>query len=300
MPLLKAEAEKLSNNDLQRGVIEELIDKDDFFALLPFVGTKGKAFVYNRENTLSEAQFIDPNSVVPEGAATFTEVTTHLRVLAGDVDVDKFLATSMDDTNDQLVEQIASKMKGIRRKFQRTLVNGDNGVTGQEFDGLKKIVDGTGNIMYANSSSAAASLSLEMLDELADMVPNGTDCFVMRRGTYRALKALQRAAGGNTASMFQVEDFGGIPAHDGIPVIINDFIGTEDFSGTPATDIYAVRLNEADGFHGLFGGEAGGIVVEDIGTVQNKDAWRTRVKWYCGCALKSTQSLAVLSGISNV
>jgi hypothetical protein len=34
--------------------------------------------------------------------------------------------------------------------------------------------------------------------------------------------------------------------------------------------------------------------------VQNKDATRTRVKWYCGLALKSTKSVARLSGVTNV
>jgi hypothetical protein len=37
-------------------------------------------------------------------------------------------------------------------------------------------------------------------------------------------------------------------------------------------------------------------VVEDLGTVQNKDATRTRIKWYTGLALKSTKSLARLEG----
>ena len=99
MPLLKAEAEKLSNNDLVAGVIEEIIDRDPLFYLLPFVGTNGKAYVYDRENTLSEADFLDPNDTVNEGAATFTEVTARLRILAGDVDVDKFLQATMSDTN---------------------------------------------------------------------------------------------------------------------------------------------------------------------------------------------------------
>ena len=101
MPLLKAEAEKLSNNDLVAGVIEEIIDRDPLFYLLPFVGTNGKAYVYDRENTLSEADFLDPNDTVNEGAATFTEVTARLRILAGDVDVDKFLQATMSDTNNQ-------------------------------------------------------------------------------------------------------------------------------------------------------------------------------------------------------
>jgi hypothetical protein len=42
------------------------------------------------------------------------------------------------------------------------------------------------------------------------------------------------------------------------------------------------------------------MVVEDIGTVQNKDANRIRVKWYCGMVLKSNRSLARIQGVTNV
>lgn len=302
MPLLKVEAEKLSNNDLQAGIIEELIDKDQMFAMVPFTDAKGKAYVYNREKTISEANFVDPNDVIPEEASTFEEVTTNLRVLAGDVDVDKFLASTMDDTNPQRAIQIAQKVKGIGRKYARTIINGNNATNAKEFDGMKRLVEATGNVLNADGGTGAgvAPLTLDMLDELLDMVPNGADALVMRSGTLRAMKTLWRAAGGNTGGMLQLDNFGMVPAHDGTPILVNDYIGTEDHGGTNGAGIYAVRFNEVDGFHGLFGGEAAGIVVEDLGTVQNKDATRTRVKWYCGAALKSTQSLAKLAGVSNI
>ena len=51
MPLLKTEAEKLSNNQLERGVITEIYDRDDLFAILPFTRVNGKAYVYNREKS---------------------------------------------------------------------------------------------------------------------------------------------------------------------------------------------------------------------------------------------------------
>ena len=60
-----------------------------------------------------------------------------------------------------------------------------------------------------------------------------------------------------------------------------------------------MRANEADGLHGLYGGADAGMRVESIGTVQNQDAVRTRVKWYCGLALKSSRSLARLSGTTS-
>lgn len=306
MPLLKTEAEKLSNNQLEQGVVEEIIDKDDMFAFLPFKGINGKAYVYNREGTLSEGAFVDPNEVVPEGASTATEVTTNLRIIIGDVDVDKFLEETMGDTNDQKSVQIAAKAKGIGRKFKNALINGNNAVNAKEFDGISKLVTATGNILHADGSAggtAGGAITLDMIDELLDAVPNGADVLIMRKGTLRALKALWRAAGGNTGNMLQINNFGMVvPAHDGTPILINDFIAGDVAEGTSTAtcSIYAARFNEVDGLHGLFGGKTAGIRVEDIGTVQNKDATRTRVKFYTGLALKSTKSLAAVRGITNV
>ncbi len=295
MPLLKTEAEKLSNNMLIQGVVEEIIDRDETFALLPFSRVDGKAYVYNRENNLSEGAFLDPNDIVPEEASTFTEVTTNLRIIAGDVDVDKFLMETMGDTNDQYLTQIQAKAKGMGRKFKRTLINGDSAGGTKEFDGIDKLVRVTGNELPAGGTA----LSLSMLDELKDMVPNRPDVFIMRTGTYRAYKSLLRALGGNTGERIMIEDFGMVPAHDGIPILVNDFIATVAGSST-TTSIFAARFNEVDGVHGLYGGESAGLRVEQLGTVQNKDAVRTRLKWYVGLALKSTKSLAAIRGVTSV
>lgn len=300
MPLLRAEAEKLSQELMERGVIEEIIDRDELFALLPFTKVDGKAYTYNRELALSEGEFLDPYEVIPEGAATFEEVVTKLRILAGDVDLDKFLLATMSDTNPQLAIQLAAKAKGLGRKFRRALINGDNSVNAKEFDGLRKLVP-TGQTLVAGANGAAVSLTA--LDELLDAVKLGADCLMMRQGTWRAIRALLRATGGITPEHIMIENFGKpIPAYNGVPVIINDFVTADEAvgTGTNLTSIYAVRLNETDGFHGIYGGNSAGLVVEDIGTVQNKDATRWRVKWYAGTALKATHSVARLKGVSNV
>jgi hypothetical protein len=126
---------------------------------------------------------------------------------------------------------------------------------------------------------------------------------MMRPGTWRAYVALLRALGGTQPQTIQIPNFGvPVPAHNGIPVLVNDFLPGDETMGTSdvTCSIYAMRMNEADGIHGIVGGEAAGIAVENIGTVQNKDAWRFRVKWYVGTALKSTKSIARLRGITNL
>lgn len=305
MPLLKAEAEKLSNNQLVSGVIDQIIERDDLFDVLPFTYVVGKAYVYNRENTLGGADFLDPNDTVNESAATFTEVVSKLRVLAGDVDVDKFLDVTMSDTTDQTAEQIAKKAKAVARKFHQTLATGNATSNPKEFDGLPQLAAAAGGSQTVTAGANGGALTLAMLDELCDAVPNGADVLVMRRGTIRAFRTLLRATYGTDAVMQQGKNFDGRPmlTHNGIPVIMNEFLAADEDQGTSVgntTSVYALRLNELDGLHGIWGGENAGISVENIGTVQNKDATRYRLKWYCGVALKSTRSIARLKGVTNV
>jgi HK97 family phage major capsid protein len=299
MPLLKTEAEKLSTNQVVQGIVEEIITVNEMFGILPFEKVNGKAYLYKRENTLPTVSYLDPNETVPEDAGTFTEIVTKLRILAGDVDVDKFLAETMSDTEDQLATQIGLKAKALARTYQDSVVNGDNVARPKEFDGLKTLTV-AGQTISAGTNGGAMTMS--MLDQLVDQVPNKPDFLMMRSGTRRAYLALLRAAGGNTGAMIQHPNFD-VPvlAHNGTPIIVNDFLpGNEaQGSGTNLCSIYAVRANELDGLHGLYGGESAGVRVEAIGTVQNKDAIRTRLKWYVGMALKSTKSVARLSGVSN-
>jgi hypothetical protein len=303
MPLLKADADLLSNNQLVAGVIDQIIERDDLFAVLPFVGVNGKAYVYNRENALPTADFLDPNDTVNEGAATFTEVVTKLRILAGDVDVDKFLQGTESDTNDQMAIQIAKKAKGLGRVFHQTLATGDSGVNAKAFDGLAVLAAAAPGSQTVDAGTNGAALTLTMLDQLLDAVPNGADAIVMRRGTIRAFRALLRATYGTDAVMQMLENFGRpMLTHNGIPILMNEFLPGTETQGTSnvCCSIYALRLNEVDGLHGIYGGGNAGIVVENIGTVQNKDATRIRLKWYTGLALKSTRSIARLQGVTNI
>lgn len=299
MPLLTTEAAKLSDRSFERGVIEEIIDREALFALLPFKKVEGKTYDYVREATLSEGSFLDPYDVVPEGAATFAEVSTKLKIMAGDVDLDKFLIATQSDVNSQLGTQLQSKAKGMMRLFKRTLVQGDSGSNPKSFDGIKTLTP-VGQTMAAGANGAA--LSLDMLDQLKDMVKNGADVLMMRSGTWRAIRGLLRSFSGNDASMITIKDFGTVIAYDGTPVIINDFLPGDETQGSSnvTCSIYALRCNETDGFHGIYGGNSAGVVVEEIGTIQNKDAVRWRMKWYVGTALKATHGVARLKGVTNI
>lgn len=302
MPLLMTEAEKLSQEDLERGVIEEIIDRDELFALVPFMSVNDKTYTYRREGTLPNVEFMDPYEDFEESAATFQEVTTKLKILGGQVLMDKFITGTQSSMNDQVALQLAAKAKTIRRTFRNTIVNGDSAVNPKTFDGLKKLTP-AGQTLVAGANGAA--ITLEMLDELKDAVKLGADVLMMRQGTWRAIKSIMRSFGGNTGDMIQLPNFGvPIPAYDGTPIIINDFMTGDEVQGSAneTCSVYALRLNEADGFHGIFSAAAGGagVQVEHIGTHHSKDSDQWRVKWYAGTALKATHSVARLKGLLNV
>ncbi len=300
MPLLEAEAAKLSIEDRQRGVIEEIIDRDELFALFPFTGVNDLTYSYVRENTLAGGEWFSAYEDLEESASTFTPVSVQLKRIAGQVDIDNFQAEVQSSLNDQVAIQLAAKAKGMGRQFRNVLVNGDSAVNAKTFDGLRKLTP-AGQTLLAGTNGAP--ISFTMLDELRDMVKLGVDCLMMRQGTWNAIRALNRAMGGNTADHIMLENFGRpVKAYDGVPVIINDWIPANEVAGSSSvtTSVYALRLNEADGFHGIFGGASAGFRMETVGLLQSKDATRYRMKWYVAAALKSSISVSRLRGLTNI
>jgi hypothetical protein len=297
MPLLMTEAAKLAEDDRQRGIIEELLDKDEFFHLVPFVKAKDDTYSYTRELSLPTAGWIDPYDDIEESTGTVENISTKLKILAGQFDIANFISEVKDDLYDQIAVQAKFKIKAVGNIFKNILINGDATANAKTFDGLRKLTV-AGRTLSAGTNGAA--LSYSALDELKDAVPNGADFYMMRSEVWRNIRELNRLHGGNTAEMMMVENFGApMRFYDGTPVILNDYIEKTETQGSSSatTSIYAVRANEVDGFHGLWAGDAAGIRLEEVGLNFNKDSRRWRVKWYTGAALKATHSVARLKGV---
>jgi hypothetical protein len=91
MALTLAEASKLSQDMLLKGVIETIIQESPVLQVLPFIEVVGNGLTYNRENTLPSASFYDVGDTWAESTPTFTQVTATLKILGGDADIDKSL-----------------------------------------------------------------------------------------------------------------------------------------------------------------------------------------------------------------
>src|SRR3712207_8611976 len=94
----------------------------------------GTAVTYNREATMPAAQFYDVGDTWTEATPTFTPVTTALKIMGGDADVDNFLQATYADPNDIEAETIASRAKAVAHLFSDLFFNADATANPKAFD----------------------------------------------------------------------------------------------------------------------------------------------------------------------
>ena len=296
MALTLAEAAKLSNDLLLTGVIESIIKESPVLQVLPFVEIVGNGLTYNRENTAPTAAFYDVGDTWAESTPTFTQVTTSLAILGGDADVDNYLKATRSNVQDLEAAVVELKAKAVRDKFEDTFINGDTSVNAMAFDGLDKLaISGQTVSMGTNGGT----LSLDKLDALIDTVKGGKPhMLLMSRRSRRKLGALSRATGSGLLETDRNQFGQMVQYYDGIPIGINDYISDAQTVGssTDCSTIHAVQFGEGD-LVGLT--SPGGLQVERVGSLETKDATRTRVKWYVSIALFNTLKLAKLTGVRD-
>ena len=263
----------------------------------------GNALTYNRENAMATAAFFDVGDTWSESTPTFTQVSTSLKILGGDADIDQYIATTRSNVQDIEAAVLELKAKAVAHEFEDEFVYGDTAVDSKGFDGVHKLCP-AGQQIHQGSGTTPAALSLKKLDETIDLVkPGKPDFLVMTRRTRRGISAYARAL--TSPVHYETADFGQrLMLYDGVPVIDSDFlVDTEAIAagafsaktGGASTSIFAVKVGEGQ----LVGLSNGGIQVENVGALETKDARRWRCKWYVAMALFSTLAIARIDGISS-
>ncbi len=293
MALTLAEAAKLSNDVLVTGVVETIIKDSPILQRLPFIEITGNGLTYNREATAPTASFFDVGDTWTESTPTFTQQTVTLKIMGGDADIDNFLLATRSNLQDLEAAVVQLKAKAVRQLFEQTFVTGDASTNPKAFDGLDKLCDPAQTLsMGANGGS----LTLDKLDELVDTVKGGKpDLLLMSRRSRRILTKLAR----NSGSLLETDrdEFGQmLQFYDGIPVGVSDYISDTQTVGTSSdcSTIYAFQMGEGS-LAGLT--SPGAIQVERVGSLETKDATRTRIKWYASLALFNALKLARLTGV---
>jgi hypothetical protein len=313
MALTLAESAKLTQDVLLRGVIETIVKESPILQIMPFVHIEGNGLTYNREKALAAAAWHAPlGDWTTATAPEFDKLTATLAILGRNADLDKFITQTRSNIQDIEAVVLMLAAKSVRHEFERAFVYGATGayLTNQPtdanmFDGLiVKIATKTASSQVIAAGATGATLTFGMLDRLVDAVLGGKpDVLMMSKRSRRKLMDLSRAAG------FAIEtdrnEWGTyIERWNGIPLAINDWIldthqvatslETNMTGGTCST-IYAIRFGE----DGVCGATNGGIQLENVGTLEGKDATRHRIKWYCSMVDFNVISRAALIGVQD-
>lgn len=294
------EAAKLNPSPLVQGTVEIIAGESPVLLNMPFVPINGPAFVYNREGTLPGIAFRGINESYTESTGVVNPQSEILRICGGDSDYDTFLVTTGTGTNDARATHDAMKAKALSLRWTRAFVDGDSETDPREFDGLNKRLVGSQHLQLA---TGGATLTLAKLDELIDAVQGTPTLLLMNKAMRRKITAL---AAGTAAVTMTVDQLGRpLTAYAGIPigVVEDDETGTailgfdeDDGSGNFDTcSIYALRLG-TDVFHGI---ETAPVDVRDLGELDSKPAFRTRVEWFAAFVLRHPRAAARLSRINN-
>ncbi|CAL9607163.1 hypothetical protein SUDANB95_05512 [Actinosynnema sp. ALI-1.44] len=315
MALTLAQAALLSENDLQRGVIETFVQESPVLDRLPLLEIQGNAYAYNEELALPGVAFRSVNEAYTESTGTVNQKTESLVILGGDADVDRFIVRTRGNLNDQRAVQTAMKTKAAAYKFQDTFFNGDVAVDTKSFDGLKKRLTGaqvidaaTNGAPVLGNGGSDAQAFFDALDALVAAVPgiNGQNGAIYANASVIAkIRSAGRRLGGvdlvrEDLTNKRVMQWNGIPVLDpGVTAAGANILPQTETQGTSnvASSIYAVKFGQDEGDRAVTGLTNGGVDVYDLGEIAEKPVYRTRIEFYCGLAIFGGKAAARLRGV---
>lgn len=319
--------------EIRAGIAKTIIKESPWLQEMPFITIGNNVSRYKMELAAAGADTYEVGETWKEGTPTWEYRDSPLSILGGDADDDNFghVAAAGEDTMAAITEL---KSKAVSYWFEELAILGRTTAlpkysAEKNFKGLLRLLcecesstatdlDGAlfSAIGAANNaqviqaaSGASATLTLDMLDVLIDLVKPKATHLIMNRLMRRKTASLARAAGSNlehdkNALGMPVTRYGEqiILVDDWTPVNFDDpstlvsapasYTPTQAVSaGHDTSPIFAVRFGE----DGLVGINAEGMIqVENIGPLETKDAKRVRIKFYAGMRLTNKLAAAGL------
>lgn len=306
MALTIIEAAKLNPGDVIRNSIVEMYARNsDVLRVLPFQGIAGNALKYNREESLPGVGFRGVNEGFTESVGVLNPITESLVIAGGDLDVDRFIVSTMG-ANQRSVHE-GMKVKALAHRWTLAFFKGDSSVDPREFDGLqRRIPAGSSQLIDAGATSGGDALSLFLLDTVISKVDSPTH-LAMNKTMALRLSQASRATGVAGFIQWDLSEFGTrVMAYNGLPILQID----EDNTGAQilpfsepnpgggaaaSTSIYVLSVGDG----AMTGIQNGQVETRDLGELEAKPVLRTRVEWYAGIAIFQGKAVARLRGIKN-
>jgi hypothetical protein len=303
LTLLQASEQVMGADEVKRAAIIELFATPDLLKVLPFIDIVGSSYAYIQEGALSGVAFRGINESYTSSVGVINPQSEHLRILGGDLDVDKALLKTHGVGIRTTQEKM--KVKALALYIGGKIINGDSESDPREFDGLRKRITGS-QLFAVGSSSGGDALSLAVLDEAIDAVDGATHIIMSKR-----MRNLVSQAAKNTSVSGYVtwdkNEFGErVMFYNDLPILVTDYDDTNtqviDFNeanpgggSAVGTSVYVVKIGD----EGVCGIQNGIMEVNDLGEMNDKPVVRTRVEWLASLAVMQGRSAARIWGIKK-
>lgn len=313
--LTLTEAQKLSLNDLQPGIVESLVTRSPVLEKLPFVSFTGDNFEINRELTRGSATWNAPDAELNSEASTFTNVTFAIKYMYRLIDVPHPIQVGLSRSVDQAQVQMSEAMLAVRDEFLDAYYYGLNSSNSNVPNGLHQAIDNitipTGVTRpVVNRASGATEGTLRIVDMdniMFTLMKRGVDLMTMHSVIFRLLQTAARSTSVTGTIQYTLNELGKpMPAYNGVPIGIDDALRITELS---ASNVYSAATGGSgasiffhrygDMFeHGLQ--QTAGPVVDGPFELHNKDSVRMRIKWYVVPAiLRSVYACGKIDGIDD-
>lgn len=280
-------------------------------AISPGTGGSTLTYGYIQLKTPSTAAVRTINGEYTPGEALREKKTTGAIIMGGAFQVDRVLQNTAGAA-DEVAFQAEQKIKATANYFHNLVINGsaeeEDGYVGGTFDGLRKLLSGTGNEVTSQVDlTTSAKLDenynafLDEMDAFISTLDGTPSMLLMNRDMLIKLRSIARRAGYYERS---TDNFGRmVETYAGVPMVdmgkYFDGVAPKDVVATEGgkTSIYAISMG-LDGFHGI-SPTGDGVINSYMPDMTAPGAVKTgEVELVAGIALKNTLKAAVLKGIA--
>jgi len=315
-----AEFSKIETDVLRKSVIDGFLMNIPIMETIPWetIGQLSTGII--RVKDLPSVGFRKINDGYAESTGHFEQKMEQIALLGGDIDTDKAYARAKNTVADARAIQQNLMLKAMSFAFNDKFINGDPKSDALEFQGLKERVDDlyaegyTGQKLDAAcsgvgilNSSTTSHAFLDKLDALMYSISGRKPDFLLMNGkTLLALRSLLRREKllDTTKDMFdriidiyqgaRLVDIG-TKADMSTEIILNTETTAGETGGSECSSIYAVKFGVGDMLWGI---QEYPLEVEDLGQLESKPVYRTRVDWPLGLANIDTKAVSRLYGIT--
>lgn len=300
---------KLSENPLEKGVIQNLLRYSEILGTLPFTDVEQLTSVAVRWTSLPTPAFRKINAGYTPSLGDTDQVSETIYPIGGEIKFDRIFDKVKNTIVDPKAMQVSMHMKALALKLNDYFINGDHASDADGFEGLKKRVANMPSrqtVGFAGDSSAPldptgstanARVFMNKFDELWYKCNAGNVSAIyanegIKWGLIKVMRYLQVSGDflDVTKDVFgrQMLTFRGVPIHDvglkadqSTEIITNSL--TAGDGGTDSTELFFVSHNTEEGIMGIQLG--GGLDVYDPlagGELEATPTNMVRYEWVLG------------------